>query len=56
MKNALFRVSGSTLTIDLSIGFSAGPYPLEILEAGRVTDLAGNTWAVAASPDRRFDK
>ena len=54
--NALFRVSDRTLTIELGIGFSAGAYPLDIVDAGRITDLAGNSWAVTASPDRRYDK
>jgi hypothetical protein len=53
--NAVFTSSGSTLTIDLGVGFNAGPYPIDAVEAGGITDPAGNSWAVGASPDRRFE-
>jgi hypothetical protein len=53
--DGLFRVSGSTLTIDLAPGFSAGPYPLTVVDAGRITDVAGNPWSVETSPDRVID-
>jgi hypothetical protein len=53
--NSLFSVSGNTLSIDLNIGFNAGPYPLEIVEAGRITDVAGNTYDVVNSADKVID-
>ena len=51
-----FRVSGRTLTIELPVGASVGPYPLVVTEAGRITDVAGNPWDVASSPDRVIDR
>lgn len=51
-----FRVSGRTLTLELPVGVTIGPYPLVVTEAGRITDIAGNLWDVANSPDRVIDR
>jgi hypothetical protein len=55
--DALFSLSGgTTINIDLAPGVNVGPYPLTVVDAGRITDVAGNTWSVGTSPDRVIDK